>query len=79
MGMAYGGNGNKEYNIIAVSDPQPRSDEHFDEFVGKPLEDIRHTAASLKGQSVGIVLGDICFDVFPLMRRWSTSRLPSHP
>ena len=62
--------GNKEYNIIAVSDPQPRSDEHFDEFIGKPLEDIRHTAASLKGQSVGIVLGDICFDVFPLMKRW---------
>ena len=62
--------GNKEYNIIAVSDPQPRSDEHFDEFVGKPLEDIRRTAASLKGQSVGIVLGDICFDVLPLMERW---------
>lgn len=62
--------GNKEYNIIAVSDPQPRSDEHFDEFVGKPLEDIRRTAAALKGQSVGIVLGDICFDVLPLMERW---------
>ena len=62
--------GNKEYNIIAVSDPQPRSDEHFDEFIGKPLEDLRRTAASLSGQSVGIVLGDICFDVLPLMKRW---------
>lgn len=62
--------GNKEYNIIAVSDPQPRSDEHFDEFIGKPLEDLRRTAASLSGQSVGIVLGDICFDVLPLMQRW---------
>lgn len=62
--------GKKEYNIIAVSDPQPRSDEHFDEFVGNPLEDIRRTAASMKGQSVGIVLGDICFDVLPLLARW---------
>ena len=64
------GDGSKEYNIIAVSDPQPRSDEHFDEFIGRPLEDIRCTAASMKGQSVGIVLGDICFDVLPLMERW---------
>ena len=64
------GNGNKEYNIIAVSDPQPRSDEHFDEFLGNPLKDLRRTAASLSGQSVGIVLGDICFDVLPLMQRW---------
>ena len=35
--LARTGNGNKEYNIIAVSDPQPRSDDHFDEFIGKPL------------------------------------------
>ena len=63
-------NGNNEYNIIAVSDPQPRSDEHFDELIGNPLEDIRLTAASLNGQSVGIVLGDICFDVLPLMEKW---------
>ena len=64
------GDGKKEYNIIAVGDPQPRKDKHFDEFIGRPLEDIRSTAASLNGQSVGIVLGDICFDVFPLMKRW---------
>ena len=64
------GNGKKEYNIIAVSDPQPRSDEHFEEFIGRPLDDMRRTVASLKGQSVGVVLGDICFDVLPLMERW---------
>ena len=64
------GNGSKEYNIIAVSDPQPRSDEHFEELIGRPLDDLRRTAASMKGQSVGIVLGDICFDVLPLMERW---------
>lgn len=64
------GDGKKEYNILAVGDPQPRKDKHFNEFIGRPLEDIRSTAASLKGQSVGIVLGDICFDVFPLMKRW---------
>ena len=62
--------GSKEYNIIAVADPQPRSDEHFDELIERPLDDIRRTAASQKGQSVGIVLGDICFDALPLMKRW---------
>ena len=62
--------GDKEYNIIAVSDPQPRSDEHFEEFIDRPLDDIRRTSASMQGQSVGIVLGDICFDVLPLLKRW---------
>jgi hypothetical protein len=68
--LAKTGNGKKEYNIIAVSDPQPRSGEHFNELIGKPLEDIRGTVASLRGQSVGVALGDICFDVLPLMERW---------
>ena len=30
----------KSYNIIAVGDPQPRSVDHFNEFAGKPLEDL---------------------------------------
>lgn len=61
------------YNIIAVGDPQPRTKANSDEFDGRPLEDICRTVAELKGPSVGIVLGDICFDVFPLMERWKKS------
>lgn len=63
-------NGEKGYNLIAVGDPQPRNDKHFEEFIGNPLEDIRRTASSLTGQSVGLVLGDICFDALHLQKRW---------
>jgi hypothetical protein len=58
------------YNILAVGDPQPRKEEHFDEFAKIPLDDLTQMGASLEGQVVGIALGDICFDVFPLMDRW---------
>lgn len=58
------------YNILAVGDPQPRRDKHFAEFAKKPLDDLSQMGASLEGQVVGIALGDICFDVFPLMDRW---------
>ena len=60
------------YNILGVGDPQPRKTEHSDEFADIPLSDIAQTAASLKGQTVGIALGDICFDVLPLLDRWKT-------
>ena len=46
------GDGKKEYNIIAVGDPQPRKDKHFNEFIGRPLEDIRTTAEAFKGQFI---------------------------
>ena len=58
------------YHILAVGDPQPRREKHFAEYAKKPLDDLAQTGASLEGQVVGIALGDICFDVFPLMDRW---------
>lgn len=63
-------NCDKKYNIVAVGDPQPREDAHYEEFIGRPLDDICRTIDSLKGPTVGIVLGDICYDVLPLMTRW---------
>lgn len=54
--------GGQDYNIIAVSDPQTYSDEHFAMFAGKPIEDMAKTAASLTGVTVGISLGDISWD-----------------
>ena len=54
--------GGQDYNIIAVSDPQTYTDEHFALFAGKPLEDLTKTAASLAGTTVGIALGDISWD-----------------
>jgi hypothetical protein len=60
----------EKYNIIAVGDPQPRSDKHFSEFAGRPLEDMVQTASSLEGVTVGIALGDVCYDVLPLQQAW---------
>ena len=60
----------KEYNIIAVGDPQPRKTRHYEEFIGRPLDDITRTADALSSPTIGIVLGDICYDNLPLMTRW---------
>ena len=60
------------YNIIAVGDPQPRYDDQFAKFAGEPLEDIIATIPTLEGITVGVVLGDVCYDKFHLMRRWKT-------
>lgn len=58
------------YSIIAVGDPQPIKHSQFDEFANKPLEDIRKCAASLGRPTIGIALGDICFDQMVLLERW---------
>ena len=63
-------NTDKEYNIIAVGDPQPKKDSHFEEFIGKPLDDICRTVSDLSAPTIGIVLGDICYDKFHLQKRW---------
>jgi hypothetical protein len=71
------------YNIIAVGDPQPRSNAHFEEFADRPLNDICATVQKLEGQTVGIVLGDICYDVLPLQKRWKEeivrTKIPFYP
>ena len=64
------GDGETSYNIIAVGDPQPRTKKHFEEFAGKPLDDICRTISELDGPTVGVALGDICFDVLPLLKSW---------
>lgn len=60
------------YNIIAIGDPQPKYDEQFAKFAGEPLGDIIETIPTLKGVTVGVVLGDVCYDKFHLMRKWKT-------
>lgn len=62
--------GGQDYNIIAVSDPQTYSDEHFAKFAGKPLEDLAKTASSLTGTTVGIALGDISWDKMEFLDKY---------
>lgn len=51
-----------DYNIVAIADPQMQTPEHFALFEGAPLSDITATVKGLSGLSVGVTLGDICWD-----------------
>ncbi|MCM1177506.1 MAG: calcineurin-like phosphoesterase C-terminal domain-containing protein [Clostridium sp.] len=54
----------EDYTIIAIADPQTQSMKHFSKFCGKPLADLVSQAhiSSARGTTIGIVLGDICWD-----------------
>ena len=67
------GDPSARYNIVAVGDPQPSKERHCDEFDGEPLNDLCQTIAELEGPTVGLVLGDVCFNVYHLMARWKQS------
>lgn len=60
----------KDYTIFAVGDPQPRTLKHFQMFAGKPLEVLSATIEPVKESSVGIALGDICWDEPELLGNW---------
>lgn len=62
-----------KYNIIAIADPQPSKEEHCVEYRGAPLQDVSQTISALDGPTVGVVLGDICFDVYHLLENWKES------
>ena len=51
-----------DYNIVAVGDPQPYTEEHFSIFAGEPLDDLSKTTRSLGLSAVGVALGDISWD-----------------
>ena len=67
------GDPSARYNIVAVGDPQPSKERHCDEFDGEPLNDLCQTISELEGPTVGLVLGDVCFNVYHLMARWKQS------
>ena len=54
----------KDYSIVAVADPQVKSKEHFAQFASEPMADLCKTIKGLDGVSVGLALGDICWDEF---------------
>lgn len=60
----------ENYSIIAVGDPQSKTEAHFEKFTGKPLEALCKTAESLGGAAVGITLGDICWDKPEFIEGW---------
>ena len=62
--------GGDDYTIVAMADTQTKSDEHFAQFAGKPLNDICKTTKGLSGAAVGLTLGDICWDRIELLDRY---------
>lgn len=56
-----------DYSIIAIADPQTQNERHFAKFAGKPMEDLVAAASELSQEAVtvGLVLGDICWDSLP--------------
>lgn len=67
------GDPSSKYNIIAIGDPQPSKMRHCEEYAGEPLNDVRKTVSELEGPAVGLVLGDVCFNVYNLMGVWKES------
>lgn len=59
-----------KYNIIAVGDPQTKNEAHFKIFEGEPLEDLCRTSKSLDGFTVGITMGDNCWDILSVLEMW---------
>lgn len=62
-----------KYNIIAVGDPQTKNEAHFKIFEGEPLEDLCKTSKSLDGFTVGITMGDNCWDILSVLEMWKKS------
>lgn len=59
-----------DYSLIAVGDPQCKTEKQFKKFAGKPLQDICETAKGLENVAAGIILGDICWDDLTYLARY---------
>lgn len=59
-----------EYSIVAIADPQTQNDKHFKKFSGKPMEDLCETIKGLDRVTVGLALGDICWDTLELLENY---------
>lgn len=53
-----------DFTLFSISDPQSKTQEHFDQFSGKPLNDLKTQAKkySSKNTTAAIALGDIGWD-----------------
>ena len=59
-----------DYEIVAVGDPQPYTEEHFSIFAAEPLDDLSRTTKSLGLSAVGVALGDVSWDNPVMLDNW---------
>lgn len=57
-----------DYSLVAIGDPQSRNEQQFKKFAGYAIDNLAETTKKLAEETtaVGIVLGDICWDVLPI-------------
>ena len=55
------------YSIIAVADPQTKNDAEMAQFLAEPMEDLCKTVKEQDVLTVGLALGDICYDTLPML------------
>ena len=58
------------YSIVAIADPQTKTLKHFKKFADKPMTDLCETIKTLDGVTVGLALGDICWDSLELLENY---------
>ncbi|MBO5419307.1 MAG: calcineurin-like phosphoesterase C-terminal domain-containing protein [Bacteroidales bacterium] len=59
-----------DYSIVAIADPQTRDEKQFAKFADEPMADLCETVTTLTGASVGLALGDICWDSLELLESY---------
>lgn len=59
-----------EYSIVAVADPQMHNEKHLEQFSGAPMQDLCETISGMDRLTVGLALGDICWDSFEYLEKY---------
>lgn len=61
-----------DYSIVAIGDPQTKHDKHFELMAGEPMADLVATTTELskKMPTVGLALGDICWDALYILDKF---------
>ena len=58
------------YNMVVMADPQTHDQYHFSKFMAEPMTDICKTISRLPYATVGLTLGDICWDKIEILSEY---------
>ena len=58
------------YNMVVIADPQTHDQYHFSKFMAEPMTDLCNTVKNLPYASIGLTLGDICWDKIDIISEY---------
>lgn len=58
------------YNMVVMADPQTHDQYHFSKFMAEPMTDLCNTVKNLPYASIGLTLGDICWDKIDIISEY---------